>query len=255
MDISTDDIESERAYALKRFEKISAGLENGEVVDESLYLAHGGLGDYSKELGVWSLIEGATAEAIEWFETAADHYTESIRERRVHREIIEKAAWGNEPYALADAMFSAILSGDGDLIEDAARTALDADETYTEEFPGTTAWYYFAVGLAGVLIDEPTERERGLSGLRAAHDSLAAKFKQFFAGRITVLESFAANDAARVEEGLQTMLDDHADDAPANTTSPDELICVPAMALLVLARRRGLDVDVESEYLPDTLPE
>jgi hypothetical protein len=73
--------------------------------------------------------------------------------------------------------------------------------------------------------------------------------------QIVLLYQVLRRDGDKVNDFLRRAVDSHREywTAPERSASPDGLVALGPLAIAVLARRVGLDVTVESEYLPRNL--
>jgi hypothetical protein len=78
----------------------------------------------------------------------------------------------------------------------------------------------------------------------------SARYDAVDDGWIDVLHGLHENDAERVSAGLDTLLDEWADETDPDVNDIETLLDVDTAALYVLARRRGLDVQIAHERFP-----
>jgi hypothetical protein len=181
------------------------------------------MGNAAWAAGLSLLMAGRAQAASEWLLRAAETYRRSW-------EDAPPGSWGRP----IGAMKSRLVAADPDGAREDARWALDAG---AEESDSPIGRYAAALGWL-VLGDDPR------AGTAAA--TLAGRC-DFPAPVADALVALAAGDAAAYETAIRALLadfegrDEYLEDVPVADT---------VLALQVLARERGLAVELESPLLP-----
>ncbi|WP_255192249.1 Imm49 family immunity protein [Natronobeatus ordinarius] len=83
-------------------------------------------------------------------------------------------------------------------------------------------------------------------------DELPDDHPEYFGALWHALTGIVDRDEQAFEDGIAQFLEWHDDNVDfENKTSADDLVCLPVLTLVVLARRDGMDVSVDSPYVPD----
>lgn len=173
----------------------------------------------------------------EYFDDGAARTTSDVEWRRVTREVYGTATLGEEDRLATVA---------GDLRE-------QFEDRYFADLAGSDI---YALSLAEVELALPDADPRPTieplwDALPDMHDGNQA----LYFGRLTAIEGIATGDEGTVEEGIERILDRHMEKVRWQEVRHVAERCVsyPAAGLLAIARLRGLDVAVDTEYVPDTL--
>lgn len=248
MSLDDEKLRSNIEFKEELIDDAKTDLEQGEVPDDRVHLVYNSLGGDYRALGVHFSLLGEESEAREQFTTAIDYYLSGVRTARERKDKITKGNRESEPSILLDALYSGSLSYDDDGLAEVARETLEMDAGYVTEFPETDFKYHAAKALASVVLDAE-EAQPHLRSLEGSLDSLRPELKQFFGAIATVVEGILVPDSDTVAEGVQQLLDHHASTVQGEPTTTKEAVSLPATALLALARRKGIEVTIESEYL------
>jgi hypothetical protein len=208
-----------------------------------------------EQLGRTAALYGAVEQSHRWFGEAARFHHEQIRAYRLRRDMRSRRDWASEPRRFVRALNAALLSHDEQLIEEIATDALGMDECYLDEFADEytefpTRYYNVKVKAARALDDTDYAKE--------LLDSLETEIErtdgegQFWRTLPTYYRSLVdgvGQDAqAAVDEIVEYYTEEHPD-----PDGPKHFVLDAACAAVVLARRHGLDVWVDSERLPPAL--
>ncbi|WP_168215782.1 Imm49 family immunity protein [Halorussus ruber] len=223
-------------------------LKQGEVPHDRVHLVYNSLGGDYRSLGVYSSLLGEESKACEQFAEAVDYYLSGVRTARERQDEITKGNRESEPSYLLDALYTAPLACDEELLDEVARTTLEMDTTYVTEFPDMDFKYYAAKALASVILDTG-EAKANFQSLNNSLDGLRPEMRQFFGAIATFVEGILATDEDMVAEGIQQLLDHHSSTVKGEPTTTKEAVSLPATALLLLARKKETGVSIESEYI------
>lgn len=247
MEMTEEALQFKRDFKEDMIADSKANLEQGEVPQDRVHLVYSSLGVDYRTLGLYSALLGEEATAREQFATAVDYYLMSIRRARERKDKIKKGNRGSEPSILLKTLYCAAVSSDDDRLTEAARETLAMDAEYVTEFPDKAFKYHTAKAVAAVILDAD-EAESHLRGLEDGLEDMRPELKQFFGGIAGVVDGILTGDAETVADGVQQVLDNHASSVEGEPSKPSEAVSIPASAMASLARKQGVDVDIESEY-------
>lgn len=246
-------LESRQQRLEERLSKIEEtsqtnGTETHPGVYHKIAEAAAGLGTLQYCLG-----EQTTAQST--CKVAAEHFINTVRSTREQLEELTIGYWLNEPQMLRYAQHHALLSGDDELIEAAAAETYAMDSVFVEKFPDDTHKYHTAVAVAGTITDDNDTVTEHAKQLREELSTLPSEQRSHFRGIATAAEGINRADRSTVTAGLETLLTHHDARSESELKQTRNLICQPAAALLVIARRNDLEIELDSPYLPAGLPE
>lgn len=252
MDMSDEKIQSEISLRESEIERTQTRI-NGQSIPENRYaIAYYSMGLDAMKISLYHLVKGDFSASQRWFERATTYYIERVRKGQEFREELAKSYWENEPLVFREAFYCAILSGSDTLQNEVAAEALAMDDAYLTEFPTVIHDFYFVRALAAIFLERDDAREF-VAQLLANLDHLRPKLHAYFSALATILAGITSDDADRATEGFEQLLEYHDDDIQGTPKGPDKIVCLPAVALLVLARERGLDIEIEGEYIPESV--
>lgn len=197
-------------------------------------------------MGVYRLLEGNVDAACEAFATAADYQREYLHDVRAHRGEVDIWREVAEPQLIEHGLWFAILSGDEAVRETIAAEAWAIPDAYVERFG--RRWLVARAKALAALVTDESRFDEFLDGLEAtAHDPFDELLYNAYRG-------IDDGDAQTVETAVERMLERH-DDQVEEPRHWDEIMALGPAAIAVLAREQGLDVSVDSPYLPKVLLE
>ncbi|QIB74195.1 hypothetical protein G3I44_07735 [Halogeometricum borinquense] len=179
---------------------------------------------------------------------------------RDHREELPPNLWEDAPAIYADGMLFALIGRDEDLVHDIAAEAIELDESYLETFgesAGSQLRYYNAKLLAATILDDDRWEDL-LSGYIEA-------VGQIVPTEIREQKHVASDLRARLYGALynregelfasvfEKYLRGYAANTPLDTDDPEELLNDELTALCLLANDRGINVTIDSPFVPDVL--
>lgn len=230
-------------------------IEDGDVPAENLPRAKRNLASDCRAIAVYQFVLGECSEGRAEFRAAADHYRTALELTRDRHDAPQKG----EPIRLRMLLEAALLSGDDDLVEAAADLTLETPPSFVETYPVYDFYHYYAMALA-TAIAETGELESFLQRLDDAVEDLDPEHTEgdvrgHYRSRSSALAGIASRDEAQFDSGISDVLAHHAESSSLDSTQPKELVCIGGAALLVLARRKGMDVHVDSEFVPECVYE
>lgn len=222
-----------RTKIAEREESIEQTLEllaQGEVPEANRPGALRMLGGDAEWLGDYYGLVDEPGPAREWFGEATRYFLRYLGER-------EDETWREMPVQLINLLYCAVLSGDDEVLTEAAGAVLDVPETFPETYPVKAPWYHYVRGLASSVAGDEAALEEQLVALDDARERSDLGFDEFFAALSGVLDGFLHADADRIERAVDRL----AADLLASEDDP-HYARMAASALVALASRRGLDV-------------
>lgn len=233
--------------------KRSELLEACDGLQEAVARAHLGVDRVARGL----LVLGETEEAINWFDPLVEKWTscgEDIWETKFEQketDVVPMSPW----HEFQMGLFAGFL-GQSDVSE-AAQTALDrTTKPFVDELTGRREENRIdAVRiLAAYLLDEdwrPYAEQLQASLEEGGNQYRRARYPPY----VTVIEGIVDDDAEAVESGVQNSITFHEEFivGARDADAVDEALAHDASALLALARKEGVNAEVDSEYVPDAL--
>lgn len=224
-------------------------LESGDYPAENRHSVHYSVGVRYHGVGAFHIALGELDPAREAFADAARHYLSAAVESRPYRREPPTDKWRNEPIRLVRGLYCAVVAGTDDTLSECAREMLSLDDDYLERYPAQL--FYRAKALAAVVLDDDRQREF-VEAFEAAVDPHFVPDDEAIA---RVCRGLLDAEESAVVGGVEDLLEHHRDRIDGEPDSKSEVLSLPATALLVLARDRGLDAWVDSEFVPDVLVE
>lgn len=204
------------------------------------------------EIASCELHLGNVEAAREWFARAALADRSYLHLVVTRWEELSSGAQTRGGTRALSAMINALLAGDHRLIEAITEQVLTLSDDYPNEYAGTGEYYWKACTVASIVEDDLTAAIEYLDAYIAVLDE--GEFDTHSEGLVRAHRGLVDADRDRVRQGLQQMLDHH-DSALEELPSRMELMSHIVGSHLLLARDRGMDIHVDSEYLPDALEE
>lgn len=243
-----DKLELQEKIKDRKFES----LDKGRIPEENIPRAFLRFGDKYQKIGLYKLALGRCGDAIPDFGQSAEWYYKGAQETRTRRDSLSDDFEGGA--RLLKYLYSAILSGEERRLEQATTIAFETAESHYHHH-STEFRYHFMTALAAEIQD--TEDQRGhLDSLATTFEALPDDHRQYFGALHGLLTGIVDRDEQAFDDGVDEFLHWHDDNVDfENRTSADDLVCLPVTALLVLARRKGMDAHVESPYVPEYVDE
>lgn len=238
--------------AKQRYERLSGETEYPLSVHlgqrRSLYLK-------SINISTYNLVLGETQSAREWFQRAAEwaRTYAAVGYTNRHDEDIDRMRMSSIPKHYACAIRSAILSDSDACIEETATEILDVDPSFRdtlEELKFTPYYYDKSRLLSGLSTNRDDVARAQIDLARETASSTRRKYEGFFVG---ACEGMLADDSDAVAAAIESMVYSHRHQFDGEPRGYREIMDHTAAATLVLAQRRGHDIHVDSEFIPDAL--
>jgi len=238
-------------------------LENEEELNSSqLARIPRGASISCSNVATYRLYLGEASEARRWFKRAATHRFRAGQMRVKHKEVLERNAVLSATQIYGKAVQYALLSGSSECLEEIATGVLDLDESFRDvldERGGSVLSYDDAELLAAVSLGEDEIARNAIERIRSfesdpSYDGYYSGVPDGHTGPLVDASiGLFDGDAAAVTEAVEKMLDAHEAEVDGEPRGSREIVDHAAAAMIVLARNRGLNVTVESEYVPDAL--
>ncbi|QIB74507.1 immunity 49 family protein [Halogeometricum borinquense] len=250
----------EKTYRLA-IEKMQQRYEEGTGNPSDLPHSLNDTGNRSIEQAQAASLLGKQEEAKDAYASAAEYKRDSVQAMEDNWEEIDQELWEDAPALYTQAMFLALISRDDELITEIASEALELDDFYLDlfasEYEDSPYRFYHMKVLAATIRDDP-QLEGLLDELKAEVEMMTpVSAKQFGETltelRVTIYELLRQGDSEGVVSALEEYLNRHATATPLSTEDPNELIDNELIALCLLAKDRGIDVTVDSPYVPNVL--
>jgi len=207
-------------------------------------------------LGLCEALLGAADAAAEQFAAAAAANGRLVDAIQEHSDAVAGSWAAERPTTLKEGLSVAVLSGETDAIEAAARRTrrFDAD-AYLDRWGVDRHGHvlYYVRVLAAVLTSD-----EGAGAAVARLADLDHRYDLYDALEAS-LEGLLGRAVGRTHDGLETVLEWHDAEYGADPSTPVEWVCVDATVLLRLARRQAIALgpaDFEPArraYLPTAL--
>ena len=228
--IDTDDLMNEIEYKKKRITKDIAMWD--QIIPEQIPSAYYSMSSSSRGIAIYTLLLGNKEEAFNWFEKAAEYLEEHI----VHQRFLT-GTWEGESGSCTDFLYMAILSGNDKLIVKAVKMAQEIDGKYPVKFPDPAQNYYYLLALSNTL----SRDEKNAESLLEKIDVKCHKgYEDYFNGLKEAVKGLLKNNVKLVLDGITQILTFHTRKYGKKAVTDDELVCIQATALLILAKNREI---------------
>ena len=249
MGLSEEKIWMKIEFKQETIERSQTKLENGTIPSNRVHLVHGKLGQRLRTLGLYKLLLGNHDQAREHFKEATRRRLERVRRARALGDEISASDHRNEAHVLRKALFTAALAADEDLLTETADETMAIDSGFVDRVESTRYDYYAAKAIASLVVDSDEVRDH-LDGLEASLDLLQSGPREYYRSMMETVAGIRREDAEQTATGLQGVLAVHEGDVQGDPDTCGELVSVTATALFALAHQCGVDVEVESEFVP-----
>ena len=209
-------------------------------------------GMVSQNIGLYYFALDECDTGVEHFQFATEQYRRSITDLREQRETPSDNFEGET--TLLDYLYCTLLSREIPSSKTAAELVLKTEREHYERF--STEWrYYYTMALAASIL-ENGEQHQYLDQLQKTIPTHDQAHEQFFTALWTALSGIKNRGEDEFCAGINQFLDWHDKNVDFDTkTSATDLVCKQVAALIVLARRNGMDVYIDSEYIPECVYE
>lgn len=254
MKFSESELRTRTEESADELRKRAEWWEDGDVpLDGTTSFMYAVAKRYARLARTASLL-GAVRQSREWFNETGRLYLERIRAARLQRDIRERAVWESETHNFFVAFTNALLGRDEELLIEIATEAVKLDETYldafADDYPDSPARYW-DVKVQSALVLGDDRISTYLAELRAALDTPHDKV-QFWEILPEYYQALVDESASAAEAALADLFEFYAEEEP-DPDDPEKYVLDDVCAYVLLARRCGLDVSIESDRLPPAL--
>jgi hypothetical protein len=200
------------------------------------------------EIASCELQLGNVDTARQWFARAAFAERSYVDVFSRHFDELRTSNQNNGSTRALLAIEDALLSGDSRLIEITANEVLNLSDDYATEYGRSREIYYEACMLASLSKNNNTAVRK----YKTAYEDVVEEPKPHSIALMDTYDGFLADDASAVQTALQEMVDYHAESTD-DLSRWLELMSPAVGALFLIARDRGMDITVDSWYLPGGL--
>lgn len=197
---------------------------------------------------------GAVRQSREWFGEAARQYLEHVHAGRLRRDIRERSGWEGEPRMLSRALNAALLSRDETRLAEIATVTLEMDESYldafADEYLDSSAHFYNVKVRAALVLDD--DQAPNLIEQFRERVARLTNPSQFWKSIPEYYQALVDESAPAAEAALADLFEYYAEEKP-DPDDPGMYVLHTLCAHVLLARRCGLDVSLESDRLPSAL--
>jgi hypothetical protein len=237
-------LEEQRSMAVENLEAVESIQESLSEDDRPYSGVYIQTGLNGKTAAVHSLLLDHPATAQKYFRTMGNGWLDYVGEiARYPDEIAHDSGHKVRPKHAREGLEAAILADDEQLVQRGIDACRNLPESYPEEHEPVEL-YWRARAFAEVVAESDTVDE-----LLNQYES--ARYDVVDDGWLDVLHGLHKSDAKRVTTGLQILLDEWAANTDSDVTDAETLLDVNTAALYVLARRRGLNVEIDHERFPE----
>ena len=142
-------------------------------------------------------------------------------------------------------ILTSILSGNRDLMKEHAQIFDDL------EYKTPSYFYYFVSCLSNLISGSKKDALKDAEKLDELEPTNYSKLK-YYKGLGKTCKGIAMKDSSLVTSGLINILKRHKSLIPSlGKTMDDALVCIPATALIILAKNQGIEIkpaDIEEKY-------
>ena len=223
-------------------------LDSGNVPEKNFPKLYRTMGMKYQALGLYKLSLEECDAAVSEFITATKWYRDSVRKFRQRRDSPSDNFEGGT--TLLKFLYCAVFSREEDLAIEASKLALETSIHHYRRF--STEWrYYYMKALAASILGTK-EQEKYLNKMEQTLAHLDGTTKTFFEALWNSLSGLIDKDTERFCMGIKQILEWHDGKVDfENKTSAKDLVCQQAASLLVLAQQKGMEIRVDSEYIPE----
>ena len=205
-----------------------------QIIPEKIGSTYYGMGLESRGIAIYTLLLGNKEESLKWFEQAAKYYTKSRTKGR-----------DGEVQMLMWTILTSTLSRNKDLMKRSAQIFDDL------EYKTPSYFYHFVSCLSNLILGNEESALVAAERLGELEPTNYSKLK-YYKGLGNTCKGIVKKDSSLLTFGLTNILKRHKTLIPhLGETMDDALVCIPATALLILAKNKGIEIkpaDIEEKY-------
>lgn len=203
------------------------------------------MGLTATSLGVYYTGLHDVSEARKWFAEAAQCFLKRVE--------LGESGRANVPGVLMKAVRTALLSADDVVIADVVEEVEGLTSEFLEDFPDAATSYLYIKLLAAIVDEDFEAAEVRAQQFHGASDTLGGESRNRWLTRANFLTAIVEDDADEASFRLGELAEMHANSLGSESGLDDEIMDVEATALARLARQQGVDVEISSEFVPESL--
>ena len=242
---------------IERFErsikKAELQLQTQELDEESVSRVYSSIGGNIENIGLYKLLLGDVTAATKKFEEATRRYLlEYEHKKNYENEKNGQSYWLTQTSNLERLLYGVLLTRNQELIDEAAEKVRDLDADYNSQFPEGVHRYFHVKALAAVATNAEVQQEY-VEEFRKSFTDEDPSHQRYFGAIASVLEGIVQTDEKLVHDGLEVLIDHYDEDANAEPKGLSDRVSKRITALVMLAQQRGMNLDIESRYVPDSI--
>lgn len=237
-------LSEELSWKRELLELTQDALDDGSVTEAKLPGAYGTLGNAARGIGICELLtEGDTSDRH--FRVAAEYCAREIRGLDRRDDGVQPGSYADRPLRCQDALYTAVLSGDGDILEAIAELTLETTDSLPERHPGFAPVYHHITSLALYVVGSENRAREELDNIRPTVET-HEEMVDLYQGWRTSLRGLLDDDEAELSEGISRLLRDHHERKGDDPEYADEFVSLDASAYLSIGSRASLEISLES---------
>ena len=230
-----------RRYS-ERIDRKSRLQEEGSVPKKKLPGFYSGIAGTHMKIGVLYYHIGNHDKCQSELSSSTEYFLKSATENDL--VVLSSLAY-------TKGLYTAALAGEFEQIEFLANTVQEVQQKHTIKPTDSYAdRFYVASCLAGSCLNELSERE--LNHLKTINQSKPEKDALYGQSILNFAIGTQNGNRDQIIRGIEAMLDYHQYDLNDDAII-DQIMCLEATALLIIARWKENDICVESPYIPEQL--
>lgn len=242
---------------IERFERsikqAELQIEVQELDEESVSRVHSSIGRDEQNIGLYKLLVVDVAAATNQFEEATRRYLLKYEHKKNYEnEENGQSYWHPQMSTLEQLLYGALLTRNERLVNKAAEHVRELDDSYVHKFPKTAHRYFHVKALAAVATDAEVQHEY-VEEFRKSFADKESSHQRYFGAIATILEGIVETDEELVCDGLEILIDHYDEDANDEPEGLSDRVSKRITAFVMLAQQRGIDLDIESRYIPDCI--
>jgi hypothetical protein len=241
-----DESDLEERFQLSKEASVSIqrDLDEDMVVDSQIPASYYDLALQYRDMGMAKCRLGE--DSSHYFEKASDSFLKAAVEAERLEEKDERSDLQEVPLRLADSTHMAMLSRNSEKESNVAEKCLDMSENYLGSF-SVSNWHFYCKCLASSIQEDIQSVEKFEEKLENSEKTL--KREENFP---KLVNAIIPGDKKAAKEAVKTQLKSHKSDlTDSGGYADDKLISVEATAWILLARKNGIEIDIDDILMPD----
>lgn len=196
-----------------------------------------------QDIGVYYLLLGNKNEGLNYLKKASIQYEKTLN--AIHKNIHKKTLENEIDTALSMIELSVIALSKETMIKSAnivLKINYDDPESRPHDFDDYAQSYYYLKSFANLILNKDDK------AIEYAKLSTKGDDEEWFLAYLFACEGIVKKDINLIRKGIDMLLDVHTKQFPKTDLSGDALICIPAINMLLIAKNRGIDIDMSGKY-------